>query len=167
MTASCVNESTPQPYTDRLMYGQARITGSGRITSKTPMPDKKGNLKKYAIEEWVLFEARVEASGNAAATLALANIHAHKMSEQDSQTASDILHFGVTPDCFNRMQIRLSCAICGDTETDMIALHYSGDPWDGTPPYKVALCRECQGKVIAVVKAAVKRMKEGRECQQS
>lgn len=62
---------------------------------------------------------------------------------------------------------RLPCVICGDTETDIIPLHYSGDPWDGTPPYKIALCRECQGPMIAVVKAAVERMKEGRNAQVS
>lgn len=54
------------------------------------------------------------------------------------------------------------CAICGDTETDIIPLHYSGDPWDGTPPYKVALCRDHQRPLIALVQEAVKKMKEER-----
>lgn len=60
-----------------------------------------------------------------------------------------------------------TCAICGDTETDMIALHYSGDPWDGTPPYKVALCRDHQRALIAGVQEAVKKMKEERDAQVS
>lgn len=158
----------PQPFTDRLiMYGQSRITGSGRITAKAPMPDKKGKLKKYAIEEWVLSEARIEASGNSAATLALANIHAHKMNEPDSQTVSDILHFGVTPDCFSRMQAHPPCAVCGDIQTDTIRLHYSDDSWDITPPYEVALCREHQRALIDPVREAIKAMKEERSAQVS
>lgn len=60
-----------------------------------------------------------------------------------------------------------TCAICGDTETDTIPLHHSGDPYERDAPYKVALCRECQEPMIAVVQAAVKRMKEERKCQQS
>lgn len=55
------------------------------------------------------------------------------------------------------------CAVCGDTETDTITLHYSGDPWDGTPPYKVALCRDCQREIIEPVQEAVRRMREERE----
>lgn len=60
-----------------------------------------------------------------------------------------------------------TCAICGDTETDTIPLHHSGDPYERDAPYKVALCRECQEPMIAVVQEAVKRMKEERKCQQS
>lgn len=60
-----------------------------------------------------------------------------------------------------------TCAICGDTETDTIPLHHSGDPYERDAPYKVALCRECQEPMIAVVQAAVKRMKEGRNAQVS
>lgn len=56
-----------------------------------------------------------------------------------------------------------TCAICGDTETDIIPLHYSGDPWDGTPPYKIALCREHQWALIEPVQDAIKKMKEERE----
>lgn len=59
-----------------------------------------------------------------------------------------------------------TCAICGDTETDTIPLHHSGDPYERDAPYKVALCRECQGPMIAVVKAAVERMKEGRKMRE-
>lgn len=59
------------------------------------------------------------------------------------------------------------CVICGDTETDTIQLYYSGDPWDGTPPYKVALCRDHQRALIEPVQEAVERMKEGRNAQVS
>lgn len=58
------------------------------------------------------------------------------------------------------------CAICGGIEADIIALHYSGDPWERDAPYRIALCRECQGPMIAVVQEAVRKMKEGRKCQQ-
>lgn len=61
----------------------------------------------------------------------------------------------------------LPCAVCGDTETDTIALHHSGDPWDDTLPYKVALCREHQRPLIAVVMEGVRNMKEGRNAQLS
>lgn len=61
---------------------------------------------------------------------------------------------------------KMPCVVCGEP-ADEFTLHYSGDPWDGTPPYKVALCRECQNGMIAVVKAAVKRMKEERDAQVS
>lgn len=54
------------------------------------------------------------------------------------------------------------CAICGDTEAEFIALHHSGDPYERDAPYRIALCRECPNGMIAVVKAAVKRMKEER-----
>lgn len=59
------------------------------------------------------------------------------------------------------------CAICGDTEAEFIALHHSGDPYERDAPYRIALCRECQNGMIAVVKAAVKRMKEERDAQVS
>lgn len=55
------------------------------------------------------------------------------------------------------------CVICGDTETDTIQLYYSGDPWDGTPPYKVALCRDHQRELIGPVQESVRKMKEERE----
>lgn len=58
---------------------------------------------------------------------------------------------------------RLPCVICGDTETDIIPLHYSGDPWDGTPPYKVSLCRDHQLALIEPVQEAIKKMKEARD----
>lgn len=60
-----------------------------------------------------------------------------------------------------------TCAICGDTETDTIPLHHSGDPYERDAPYKVALCREHQRALIEPVQEAVKRMKEERKCQQS
>lgn len=59
------------------------------------------------------------------------------------------------------------CAICGDTEAEFIALHHSGDPYERDAPYRIALCRECQGPMIAVVQAAVKGMKEERNAQVS
>lgn len=55
------------------------------------------------------------------------------------------------------------CVICGDTETDAIQLYYSGDPWDGTQPYTVHLCRDHQGGLIEPVQEAVKKMREERE----
>lgn len=55
------------------------------------------------------------------------------------------------------------CVICGDTETDTIQLYYSGDPWDGTPPYKVALCRDHQRELIGPVHEAVKKVREEME----
>lgn len=60
-----------------------------------------------------------------------------------------------------------TCAICGDTETDTIPLHHSGDPWDGTPPYKVALCRDHQRALIEPVQEAIKKMKEELNAQVS
>ena len=48
------------------------------------------------------------------------------------------------------------CAICGDTETDTIQLHYSGDPWERDAPYNVALCREHQRALIDPVQEGVK-----------
>lgn len=57
---------------------------------------------------------------------------------------------------------RLPCVICGDTETDIIPLHYSGDPWDSTQPYTVHLCRDHQGGLIGPVQEAIKKMKEER-----
>lgn len=57
------------------------------------------------------------------------------------------------------------CAICGDTEAEFIALHYSGDPWDTTPPYTVCLCRDHQRELIAPVQDAVRKMKEERNAK--
>lgn len=59
------------------------------------------------------------------------------------------------------------CAVCGDTETDTIQLHHSGDPYERDAPYKVALCREHQRALIAGVQEAVKKMKEERDAQVS
>lgn len=55
------------------------------------------------------------------------------------------------------------CIICNNSQADEITLHYSGDPWDGTPPYKVALCRDHQRELIGPVHEAVKKMREERE----
>lgn len=105
-----MHSSTPCPkcvetekFSAKLLPGRPRITGSGRVTSCCPQPDKKGRWKRYAVEMWILQEARIEAAGNINVSIALANIHAHNWTPPQSQFAHDVLEFGVTPDCFGRL----------------------------------------------------------------
>ena len=90
-------------FSSELLPGKSRITGSGRKTTPCPTPDKKGKWKRHAVEMWLLYEARIEASGNTSASLSIANIHAHNMKDQDYQIVHDILIFGSVPDCFVKL----------------------------------------------------------------
>ena len=99
--------SAPEPVTikfsNKIIYGASRITGSGRTTSPFPALDKKGKLRRYAIEMWLLREARIEASGNAVASAILADVHAHNMKDADFEAVNTILEFGVFPDFLKKL----------------------------------------------------------------
>ena len=54
------------------------------------------------------------------------------------------------------------CAICKERGTDTIALHQSGDMFDGRSAYVVELCRECQADILPAVAELIANAKKDR-----
>lgn len=100
--------NAPVRFSDKILYGEPRLTGSGRVTSPAPKPDKKGKLRKYAIEMWLLQEARIEAAGNAGLSVILSDFHAHCLSEAQSRTVHLVLEHGAFPDWLKKLSFKLA-----------------------------------------------------------
>ena len=54
------------------------------------------------------------------------------------------------------------CAICKERGTDTIALHQSGDMFDGRSAYVVELCRDCQADILPEFMEVVARARGNR-----
>ena len=52
------------------------------------------------------------------------------------------------------------CAICKERGTDTIAMHQSGDMFDGRSAYIVELCRDCQADILPAVIGIISEAKQ-------